>query len=139
LFDSDTRPAGILAIAAVEFLLAFAGLVFFGLTLAGSLPLASGRYLVGPGMETLGPFVFLVFSCVMLVTALGLLKFQNWARHITIVFAGLGIYFSIPTVSAAVISGELLATIREGLQIIARMVAIWYLLQQPTRDRFIVP
>jgi hypothetical protein len=35
-----------------------------------------------------------------------------------------------------VISGELLPSIREGLQVILRIAAIWYLVQQPTRELF---
>jgi hypothetical protein len=72
----------------------------------------------------------------MTATAWGMSRLRNWARHITIVFAALGVYFAVPAVSAAVISGEVLPTIREGLQIILRIAAIWYLVQQPTRDLF---
>jgi hypothetical protein len=130
------RPLGITFIAGVELALALAGVVVFGLTLAGTIPLAYGRYLVGPGMETLGPFIFLFYAVVMTATAWGMSRLRNWARHITIVFAALGVYFAVPAVSAAVISGEVLPTIREGLQIILRIAAIWYLVQQPTRDLF---
>ncbi len=130
------RPVGITLIAGVELALALAGIVFFVLTLFGAVPLAYGRYLVAPGMETLGPFVFLLFGLVMAITAFGMLHLRNWARHITIVFAALGVFFSVPTVSAAVISGELFATVREGAQVIARVAIIWYLLQQPTHDAF---
>jgi hypothetical protein len=130
------RPLGITFIAGVELALALAGVVVFGLTLAGTIPLAYGRYLVSPGMETLGPFVFLFYAVVMTATAWGMSRLRNWARHITIVFAALGVYFAVPAVSAAVISGELLPSIREGLQVILRIAAIWYLVQQPTRELF---
>ena len=130
------RPLGITFIAGVELALALAGVVVFGLTLAGTIPLAYGRYLVGPGMETLGPFIFLFYAVVMTATAWGMSRLRNWARHITIVFAALGVYFAVPAVSAAVISGELLPSIREGLQVILRIAAIWYLVQQPTRELF---
>jgi len=73
----------------------------------------------------------------MTVTAWGMLRLRNWARHVTIVFAALGVYFEIPLVSAAVISGELLLAIREGVQVIARVAVIWYLVQHPTRELFI--
>jgi len=46
------RPLGITFIAGVELALALAGVVVFGLTLAGTIPLAYGRYLVGPGMHS---------------------------------------------------------------------------------------
>lgn len=130
------RPLGITFIAGVELALALAGVGVFVLTFAGTIPLAYGRHLVGPGMETLGPFVFLFYAAVMAVTAWGMLRLSNWARHITIAFAAIGVYFAVPAVSAAVISGELLPTIREGLQVILRIAAIWYLVQQPTRDLF---
>ena len=130
------RPLGITFIAGVELALALAGVVVFGLTLAGTIPLAYGRYLVGPGMETPGPLIFLIYAAVMTVTALGMLRLNNWARHITIVFAAIGVYFAVPTVSTAVLSGELLPTIREGVQVILRIAAIWYLVQQPTRELF---
>jgi hypothetical protein len=131
------RPLSITFIAGVELVLALAGVVVFVLTLAGTIPLAYGRYLVGPGMETLGPFIFLAYAVVMTVTAWGMLRLRNWARHVTIVFAALGVYFEIPLVSAAVISGELLLAIREGVQVIARVAVIWYLVQHPTRELFI--
>ena len=129
-------PVGVTLIAGVELALALAGIVFFIVTFAGAIPLAYGRYLVGPGMETLGPFVFLLFGLVMALTAFGMLRLRNWARHVSIVFAAIGVFFSVPTVSAAVISGEFFATLREGAQVIARTAVIWYLLQQPTRDAF---
>jgi len=130
------RPIGITVIAGAELLLALAGIAFFVLTFGGAVPLAYGRYLVGPGMETLGPFVFLLFGVIMATTAFGMLRLRNWARRITIVFAGLGVFFSVPTVSAAVISGELFITAREGVQVILRVAVIWYLLQEPTREGF---
>ena len=130
------RPLGITFIAGVELALALAGVVVFGLTLAGTIPLAYGRYLVGPGMEILGPLIFLIYAAAMAVTASGMLRLNNWARHVTIVVAALGVYFAVPAVSAAVISGELLPTIREGVQVILRIAAIWYLVQQPTRELF---
>jgi len=127
---------GITFIAGVELALALAGVVVFVLTLAGTIPLAYGRYLVGPGMEILGPLIFLIYAAAMAVTASGMLRLNNWARHVTIVVAALGVYFAVPAVSAAVISGELLPTIREGAQVILRIAAIWYLVQQPTRELF---
>ena len=133
---SHSRPLSITFIAGVELALALAGVVVFVLTLAGTIPLAYGRYLVGAGMETLGPFIFLAYAAVMTVTAWGMLRLKNWARHITIVLAALGVYFAVPTVSAAAISADLLPTIREGLQVILRIAAIWYLVQQPTRELF---
>jgi hypothetical protein len=130
------RPMGITFIAGVELALALAGVVVFVLTLAGTIPLAYGRYLVGPGMEILGPLIFLIYAAAMAVTASGMLRLNNWARHVTSVVAALGVYFAVPAVSAAVISGELLPTIREGVQVILRIAAIWYLVQQPTRELF---
>jgi hypothetical protein len=134
---TERRPAGIMLIAGVEMAFALAGIIFFMLTFLHAVPLAQGRFLVGPGMETLGPLVFLIYALEMAVTAWGLFRLRNWARHVTVVFAALGTYFAIPSVSSAVISGELIATIREGVQVIARVAIIWYLLQQPTRDQFL--
>lgn len=134
--ETKQRPPGITFIAGAELAFALAGLAVFALTFAGTVPLAYGRYLVGPGMETLGPFVFLLFALVMALTAWGMLRLRNWARHITIAFAALGVYFAIPAVSAAVISGNLFPTIREGMQVILRIAVIWHLVQQPTRELF---
>ncbi len=130
------RPLGITFIAGVELALALVGMVVFGLTLVGTIPLAHGRYLVGPGMETLGSLIFVIYAAVMTVTAWGMLRLNNWARHVTILLAAIGVYFAVPAVSSAVISGEILPTIREGLQVILRIALIWYLVQQPTRELF---
>lgn len=66
---SQSRPMGITLIAGVELALALAGVFVFALNTAGTIPLAYGRYLVGPGMETLGPFIFLTYAALMTITA----------------------------------------------------------------------
>jgi hypothetical protein len=130
------RPLGVTLIAAAHVLVAIIALVIAIGTFFGRMPLASGAFLVGGELETAGPILFLLITIVFLIAAAGLWKLKNWARHLAIGFAIIGLIQVTPAISSAVADGRIFAIVREGAQIIGRVIVIWYLLQEPVRDQF---
>jgi len=134
---SQDRPAGISVVAAI-FLLASAYLASVGLTMLakpGLVSMAAGADLLS-GVETAGPYMFLLIAGVGAAIALGLLRRQNWARRSAIVVAMIGFVFLIPTVSSAVIDFNFAELARSGLGLMVRVVIVFYLYQLPVRDFF---
>jgi hypothetical protein len=91
------RPTGVTILAVLAFIgaafLAIGSIVF----IAGGALLSNVRAngpgagaLLGLGGAVLGGFL-LVLAVIYVFTAVGLLKLQNWARILTIVFVGLGL------------------------------------------------
>jgi uncharacterized membrane protein len=133
---SHERPQGVTLIAALHILVAIVAFAIAIGTFAGRMPLASGAFLVGGELETAGPILFLLISAVFLIAAVGLWKLKNWARHLAIGLALIGLIQVTPAISSAVADGRILAIAREGAQIIARVIIMWYLLQLPVREQF---
>ena len=130
------RPRGVQLLAGLHVLVATVALVIAIGTFAGRMPLASGAFLVGGELETAGPILFLLIAAVFLIAAAGLWKLKNWARHLAVGLAIIGLIRVTPAISSAVADGRVFAVVREGLQIIMRVIVIWYLLQEPVRDQF---
>lgn len=131
------RPASVTAIA-FGFLLAAVYLAAIGLTMLvrpGLVSVAAGADLLG-GLETAGPYMFLLMAAVGLAIALGLLRLQNWARRLAILVAMLGFVLLIPTVSSAVIDFQLGKLARSGSGLIVRVLIVFYLYQLPVREQF---
>lgn len=130
------RPAGVALISIVCMLMAFSASYLAALTTLGRIPLATGAFLVGGEMETLGPLVYVMVAVVYVLAGLGLWSGKNWARHLAIGVAAIGVVQGTPAISSAVADGRMLAIAREGVLIIVRVMVIWYLMQQPVRDTF---
>ena len=130
------RPAGVIAISAVCTLVAFMSLIYAALIVAGGVPLSAGAFLLGGGFEQLGPVAFLLYSSVLLILAVGSWKRWNWARRAIILLAVAGIAFAVPAISSAVADSRIFAIAREGLQIMVRVLAVFYLSQEPVKDWF---
>jgi hypothetical protein len=111
-------------------------LAFALLTWRGVLPLASGAFLLGAGLELYGPLMFLIFAFLFARAGFGLLRLSRWSRYLAILLAGLGIYLLVPTLSSAVMELRLQALVRDGAQVIARGMVIWYMLQPPVSEVF---
>jgi hypothetical protein len=133
---SRVRPLCVTLIAVAHVTVAIVALFIATGTFLGRMPLASGAFLVGGELETAGPILFLLITIVFLIAAAGLWKLKNWARHLAIGFAIIGLIQVTPAISSAVADGRILAIVREGAQIIIRVIVIWYLLQEPVRDQF---
>lgn len=130
------RPAGVTAIVALCVTLAIVALVFAALLVAGQVSLSAGAFLLGGGFEQLGPLAFGLYSAVLLLLAVGLWKRWNWARRAGILVAVAGIAFAVPAISSAVADSRIVAIVREGAQIIVRVMIVFYLSQEPVKEWF---
>jgi len=133
---SEDRPAGAKAISALCVIVAIASLAFAVLLAARTVPLSSGAFLIGGGLEQLGPIAFLLYATLMILLAVALWKRWRWARRFAILIAVIGIAMAVPGLSSAVMDSRILAIGREGLQIVVRVVVVYYLSQEPAKDWF---
>ena len=133
---SVNRPAGINALVALCAILAVAALAFAALILAGRTPLSSGAFLLGGGFEQSGPLAFLLYAAVLLILAFGLWNRWRWARRAALLVAIAGIALAVPAISSAVADSRVFAMVREGTQIIVRVLIVFYLSQEPVKDWF---
>ena len=124
------------AIVAVCGLLGAIAVVFFVLLLARRVPLSTGASLLGGGLEQFGPFAFLLYGAVLAALAVALWRRWRGARRAAIVVAAAGVALSIPAISSAVVDGRTFAIAREGLQIMVRVIVIFYLSQESVKDWF---
>ncbi len=133
---TDDRPAGIRAIIVFCAALAIISLAYARLTFAGRVPLSAGAWLLGGGLEQLGPVAFLIYAAVLLVLSLALARRWSWARRAAILVAVGGIALIVPAVSSAVVDFRFFTIVREALQIIVRVMVVFYLSQEPVKDWF---
>lgn len=101
----------------------------------GAISMAVGAALLG-GLETAGPYMFLLLGAVAAAIGLGIWRRNNWARRAAIIAALLGMVLLVPTVSDAVASIRLQSLAWSGLGVIIRVIVVWYLCQAPVRDAF---
>ena len=135
--QASLRPAGITAVAVACLLISGLHLAFAFLTWRGVVPLASGAFLVGAGLETYGPLMFLIFAFLFARAGFGLLRLSRSSRYLTIALAGLGIYLLAPAVSSALADFRLRALAQDGVQVIVRGAVIWYMLQPQVGEAFL--
>jgi hypothetical protein len=128
----------VLAIAALCAIEGVSALGFAASAAAQFVPLSSGAFLIGGGLEQLGPIAFLLYAALMVLLAMALLRRWRWARRVAILVAVIGIAMAVPGLSSAVMDSRMLAIGREGLQIIVRVVVVYYLSQEPAKDWFAV-
>jgi len=133
---TSTRPAGVTAIVALCIVAALTSLAFALLIATGRIPLSSGGFLVGGGLEQLGPVAFLLYAALLLLLAIALCRRLRFARRATALAAILGIALAVPAISSAVVDSRLFAIAREGLQIIVRVMIVFYLSQKPVKEWF---
>jgi hypothetical protein len=133
---TNTRPAGVTAIVALCIVAALTSLAVALLIATGRIPLSSGAFLLGGGLEQLGPVAFLLYAALLLLLAIALCRRLPFARRTTVLAAILGIALAVPAISSAVMDSRLLAIAREGLQIIVRVMIVFYLSQKPVKEWF---
>lgn len=136
---TSPRPAGVTAIVALCIVAALTSLAFALLIATGRIPLSSGGFLVGGGLEQLGPVAFLLYAALLLLLAIALWRRLRFARRATALAAILGIALAVPAISSAVVDSRLFAIAREGLQIIVRVMIVFYLSQEPVKEWFAQP
>ncbi len=129
-------PTGVAAIA-ILFFAAAADLGLVGLVMLvspGTVSMSLGAPLL-TGLELAGPYMFLLMAGVSALIGWGLLRLNNWARRAAITVAFIGVVMLVPSVSSAAI--DLRASlIWGGLGIIVRVMILWYLYQEPVKERF---
>jgi hypothetical protein len=135
---SQDRPAGVTAVSALCLIVALAAVVVAVLLGVHAVPLSSGAFLIGGGLEQLGPIAFLLYAAIMIALAVALWRRWRWARRIAIAVAVIGIAMAVPGLSSAVMDSRIVAIGREGLQIMIRVIAVYYLSQEPVKDWFAV-
>ena len=134
---SEDLPGGVTAIASLFFLTGgyLSILALLMLVRPGSVSMSLGAPLLG-GLELAGPYMFLLVAAAGASVGFGLLRRNNWARRVAIAIALLGVVQLVPTVSSAVIGFQPGALAWGGLGVIVRVMAVWYLFQEPVRDAF---
>ena|SRR5690349_11111772 len=131
------RPIGVRMIA-ILFLSASAYLIVVGammLIRPGTVSMSSGADLLG-GLETAGPYMFLLIALIGAAIGFGLLRLYNWARRLAILAALLGMVLLLPAVSSAVIDFRIPRLIWGGLGVMVRAIIVWYLYQHPIKEAF---
>src|SRR5271157_4671510 len=68
------RPAGITAIIALCVIVSIIALAFAVLVATGRTPLSAGAFVLGGGLEQLGPVAFLIYAALLLILAFALWK-----------------------------------------------------------------
>jgi len=96
-----------------------------------------GATLLG-GFETAGSYAFLLGGALYALTTYGLWTHRNWARRTVIAMATWGVFMAIPSASAAATEFNVVPLFLAGLPIIARVVVIFYLMQPPVTDAFLL-
>jgi hypothetical protein len=97
--------------------------------------MAAGSPLLN-GLEVAGPYMFLLAAAVGLVISWGLLHLQNWARRAAIVIAMTGAVLLIPVISGDVVEFQIGRLAWSGLQIVVRVLVVFYLYQKPVQAAF---
>ena len=87
------------------------------------------------GLELAGPDMFLICAAVGVIVGIGLLRLNNYARRATVLIAVAGIVMLIPKMSAAAVDISV-GLFVVALQVIARVVIVWYLWQNWTAKEF---
>jgi multidrug transporter EmrE-like cation transporter len=131
------RPSGVRVIA-ILFLLTSAYLIVVGAVMLirpGTISMSSGADLLG-GLETAGPYMFLLAAIVGAAIGIGLLRLHNWARRLAILAALLGMVLLLPEVSSAVLDFRIATLLWGGLGAVVRAMIVWYLYQYPVKEAF---
>jgi hypothetical protein len=136
---NDDRPAGVTAIIALCVVVAITSFAVAVLIVTGRTSLSAGAFLLGGGLEQLGPIAFVLYAVLLLVLAFALSNRWRWARRASILVAVVGVVMAVPAISSAVMDSRLFAVAREGAQIIVRVMVVFYLSQEPVKDWFAQP
>ena len=133
---AQERPQGVAVIVAGCGLLSAISLAFAGLLLRREVPLSAGAFLLGGGLEQLGPFAFLLYC--PLLALLGVALWRRWrgARRVAIALAAAGILLAMPAISSAFGDERIYAVLREATQIMVRVLVIYYLSREPVKEWF---
>lgn len=137
--DARERPRGVAVIVVVCELFSAISLALAALLLVHVVPLSAGASLLGGGFEQLGPVAFFLYGASLAVLGLALWRRWKGARRAAIVLAAAGIFLAMPAISSAFGDERIYAVLREAAQIMARVLVIYYLSQEPVKEWFAKP
>jgi hypothetical protein len=141
LFEPESietgRPAGVTLLAGVMFAYAAVAIVYAALLSTGNVAMSSGAWLIGGGFEIMGKWIFVLYATLHTACAIGLLRLNKWALRLSSLLLLWGLIQVTPAISSAVADSRIYAIIREGAQILWRVVALRYVWMGSTKDRFI--
>lgn len=101
----------------------------------GLVGMATGAVLLS-GLEVAGPYMFLLIAALGLVISWGLFHLHNWARRVATLVAIAGIVLLIPRISDDVMSLRVERLAWAALQLMVRVLIVFYLHQSPVREAF---
>jgi hypothetical protein len=133
---AEGRLAGVTAIALTFTAYAMVAAIYALLLGLGRVAMSSGAWLIGGGLEIMGKWIFVVYAAVHAACGFGLWRMEKWALRLASLLLLWGLLQVTPAISSAVADSRVYAVVREGLQIVWRVVALRYLWSQTTRDSF---
>ena len=124
--SQTARPTGV-AVIAFAFLLASAYLLAAG-----------GLMLFRPGLVGMaaGAVLFLLIAALGLAISWGLFHLHNWARRVAALAAIAGIVLLVPRISDDAVSLRVGRLAWAALQLVLRVLIVFYLYQSPVREAF---
>ena len=135
------RPVGVTILGVLGYLgaglLVLAALLMFlsGAIVANLAARPGFGMVAGVGGAILGVF-FLVFAAFYMITAVGLMKLQNWARILVIVLCGLGVFFNALGVLSALFHLHPLLVLWRAILLAVDLWVGLYLLKPHVKQAF---
>jgi hypothetical protein len=130
------RPAGVTLLAGIMLAYAAIAIAYAALLMTQSISMSSGAWLIGGGFEIMGKWIFVLYAALHATCAIGLLRLNKWALRLSSLLLLWGLVQVTPAISSAVADSRVYAIIREGAQILWRVVALRYIWLETTRDSF---
>jgi hypothetical protein len=137
------RPTGVTVIAifqiAVGIFAILAGVMVFGLGSAVAMHRAAFGGPVGGVMGVIGAFlgiIALVIGLLYIVLGVGLLKLQNWARLMTLVFTALALLLHAMRLLGYMLHFMMIHAFFNVIVVAICVLIIWYLLQPEVKRAF---
>jgi hypothetical protein len=138
------RPVGVTVIAVLDFVGAFfmvmIGLfLIFGMGLIGAASNRPGGMVMFAGLGAFGAVVMFIFAAIAVAVGYGLINLQNWARIVTIVLAGIGLVFAVPSLLFLVVRFHPFAIMSLLVRVAINALILWYMLQRQVKQAFAAP
>ena len=135
------RPTGVTILGVLGYigagcLVLAALLMFLSGAIVSNLAARPGFGMIaGIGGAILGVF-FLAFAAFYLITAMGLMKLQNWARILVIILCGLGVFFNALGVLSALFRVHPVLVLWHAILVAVELWIALYLLKPHVKQAF---
>jgi uncharacterized membrane protein (DUF2068 family) len=136
------RPIGVTILALFDFLgmvvLLLGGLLLaVGMGVAGmSKEVAGGMGAILAGVGIFGAVFCFILAVLYGVLGWGLWSLKNWARIITVVFAGIGLAFGALGLVMSLIHFEIFSLFLQAVPVAVNALIVWYMLQPHVKQAF---